>query len=208
MAIVAIFGVDGCGKTTQAMMLVDSLKKNGHDAVYVKPVFLLLAFLANHEHEVFLSVASPRTARTSVVAKGEQDRVSPRGALAGILGYLYALATYFFIACRLSRGRIVVCDRYFFQFFFDLYGKSAHKVVDVFPKPDIAFFLDAEIDSLYSRMSDPSDSSTSRVYFVDVHRMLEGICKKYGFARINAGQSAERIGEALLKKVVDVTEGT
>ena len=66
----------------------------------------------------------------------------------------------------LSWNKIVVCDRYFYQFFFDLFGGLSKKVIRVFPKPDITFFLDGDLDVFYSRINSPSDAMVSRDYYM------------------------------------------
>ena len=59
-----------------------------------------------------------------------------------------------------------VCDRYFYQVFFDLFGGLSKKVIRVFPKPDITFFLDGDLDVFYSRINSPSDAMVSRDYYM------------------------------------------
>lgn len=203
MAVVAIVGVDGCGKTTQAKMLVDSLRKGGYDAVCVEPVFLLLRFLAKSQYENLLSLLSPRRERTSTAAREQGEFLPMTRILMGILGYLYALITYLLISSQSSGRRIVVCDRFFFQFFFDLYGESADSIVEAFPKPDITFVMNGDLDCLYERMRSPSDIATGREYYLQVKSLLERISRRHGFIHIDAEEDRDVVGRRLLSHITN-----
>ncbi|MCK4444947.1 MAG: hypothetical protein KAW09_10410 [Thermoplasmata archaeon] len=204
MAIVAIVGLDGCGKTTQARMLVRGLREAGHDSIYVEPVLLLLNLLTESQPNRFTSLLSPRKARTSIESRSQEDSQRPRRVVLGFLAYLYALLTYLLMVRYSAKRRIVVCDRYFYQFFFDSFGNYADAVIDVFPKPDMTFYLDGRVDYLHERMDDPSDVSTSKSYFFKVEEMFNRISGKYGFVRVDADLSPDSIGGLLLKKVANV----
>ncbi len=203
MPIVAVVGIDGCGKTTQAKMLVSSLRSMGYDAEYVRSEFLLLELLNGFGEEKVMSRLSPRKARNRNTAQENGRSSNARRAVIGLLGYLYALTTYLVIAFQSSRKKIVVCDRYFLQFFYNLFGRRADLAIDLFPKADITFFLEGSLEILYSRMRDPSDKSTSTSYYTDVEEMFEEVSKKYGFIRVDASVNADLIGKELLQKVVD-----
>lgn len=203
MVVVAIVGIDGSGKTTQAKMLVDSLRRKGYAATYVEPAFMLLQLLGNTEQTDLLSKMSPRKSRTSVTGEERRRGLRLGRVLIAILGYTYALLTYLLIAHKSNKEGIIVCDRYFFQFFFDLFGEYADSIIDIFPKPDITLFLDGQLDSLHSRMVDPSDASTSKAYFVEVGSLFEGISKKYDFIRVNAELRADLIANEIVQEVVD-----
>ena len=159
----AIEGVDGCGKTTQAKMLVDRLNKNGYKATYVRPVYVLLNFIRLKEEDK--NSVSPRRARVSEISN---KKSIIRKALMGLLGYPYALATYIFMKFYLGRNKIIVCDRYFYQFFFDLFGTQGESAINFFPRLDITFFLDGDLDLFYSRMDNSFDVSVGRNYYAEV----------------------------------------
>ncbi|CAD6493849.1 MAG: Thymidylate kinase [Candidatus Argoarchaeum ethanivorans] len=140
----AIEGIDGCGKTTQANMLVDRLKKEEIEATYVRPIYVLLNLI--RLGEVTKNPVSPRRARAS----NKKSSILQR-AVMGLFGYPYAITTYIYLKLT-SKDKIIVCDRYFYQFFFDLFGEISEKVIRIFPKSDITFFLDGNLDIFYSRM--------------------------------------------------------
>lgn len=198
MTIVAIIGPDGCGKTTQAKMLVDRLKNGGHKAIYVRPVFILLNILnRSKNNDVFL--ISPRKTRTSKTNDSRKYGVvfSSRKFFMCLLGYPYALVTYTLMKFYLNRNKIVVCDRYFYQFFFDLFGGWGENIIKFFPRPDITFFINGDLDLFRSRMNDPFDASVSRDYYIDVLNLYRKVSQKYGFIQIDASLNEEVINDAI-----------
>jgi dTMP kinase len=206
MTIVAIVGIDGSGKTTQAKMLVRNLKSQGYDATYVEPVFFLLRLLMKSDHERLRSSVSPRNARKASTTEETHGRSLVVRIVTGTLGYLYAFLTYVILARKSFSSKVVVCDRYFFQFFYDLYGERAVSFIDVLPKPDITFFLQGQVVSLHSRMTDPSDAATSWDYFSEVDSMYDSLSKRYCFNRVDAESEADLIGQELLEKVINASK--
>jgi thymidylate kinase len=190
---VAIEGIDGCGKTTQARMLVDRLKMNGYETTCVRPVYVLLNLMRLRVRDK--NSVSPR--KTRVYETPNKNPAIIQRAFMGLLGYLYALATYIFLKVY-CRNKIVVCDRYFYQFFFDLFGNWNGNVIKFFPKPDTTFFLDGDLDLFYSRMDNSFDASVSRDYYSEVLNLYKKISQKYGFIQIDAKLNKEAINGVIL----------
>ena len=188
----AIEGVDGCGKTTQAKMLVDRLKKNGYETTYVRPVYALLDLI--HLGKEDKNSVSPRRTRVSEISNEKLSIM--RRALMGLFGYLYALVTYIFLKFG-SGNKIIVCDRYFYQFFFDLFGNWSGNIIKIFPKPDITFFLDGDLDLFYLRMDNSFDASINRDYYTDVLNLYRKISQKYGFVQIDTNLNKEAINDVM-----------
>lgn len=204
----AIEGIDGCGKTTQAKMLVERLRERGYKAMYVQPIFILLNILIRSKNNDVAPI-SPRKTRTSQLSKS--DKREKKSFLVrlfmGLLGYPYALATYIFIKVYLSRNKIVVCDRYFYQFFFDLFGNWSDKIIKIFPRPDIAFFLDGDLDIFYSRMDNSFDASVGKDYYIDVLNLYRNVSKKYGFIQIDANLNKETINDIMFMRLTKKMKG-
>jgi thymidylate kinase len=186
---VAIEGVDGCGKTTQAKMLGDRLKKEGYETTCVRPIYVLLNLIRLGEEDK--NSVSPRRARVS----NEKSPIMQR-TLMSLFGYPYALVTYIHMKL-MSRNKIVVCDRYFYQFFFDLFGDWSENVTKFFPKADVTFFLDGNLDLFYSRMNDSFDVSVDRDYYMAVLNLYRRISQKYGFIQVDANLNKESINDIM-----------
>ena len=204
----AIEGVDGCGKTTQAKMLVDRLENEGYEAVYVQPIFILLNILARSKGNDVAPI-SPRKTRTSQMSDSDKyrNKFSLKKLFIGLLGYPYAFATYIFMKVYLSRNKIVVCDRYLYQFFFDLFGDFSKKIIRIFPKPDITFFLDGDLDVFYSRMDNSFDASVSSDYYTEVINLYRRISQKYDFIQVNANHNKEAINDAIFMYLIKGMKG-
>jgi len=107
----------------------------------------------------------------------------------------------------LSRNKIVVCDRYFYQFFFDLFWDFSEKVVRIFPKPDITFFSDGDLDIFYSRMDSSFDASVDRSYYTKVLNLYREVSQKYGFIQIDANLNRDVINDAIYMHLIKAMEG-
>lgn len=198
----AIEGVDGCGKTTQAKMLVDRLKNKEYKATYIQPVFILLNVLTQSKGNDVLLI-SPRKTRTSQMSDSDKHgkRFLSKKLFMTLLGYPYALTTYLFIKFFLGRNKIVVCDRYFYQFFFDLFGNWSENIIKIFPRSDVTFFLDGDLDLFYSRMNNSFDASVGRDYYAEVLNLYRKLSQKYGFVQIDAKLNKEAINDILFMRL-------
>ncbi len=191
--IVAIVGIDGCGKTTQAQMLVERLKCTGYDAVYVRPVYAILRCLTGGQNLHALPV-SPRKIRVSRASSGFGKLLLP--AL-GVAGYFYAFASYIFIKYLLGRNKIVVCDRYFYQFFYDNFGGLSKTMAGLLPRPGVIFYLNSEINVLQARMTSSFDVEVVQSYYRSVIEMLNALSVRHGFVEINAQLNKEQISDEI-----------
>jgi len=89
----------------------------------------------------------------------------------------------------LRKGKLVVCDRYFY----DLYGQNKYKgkvtkmLMKLFPKPDYLFLLDAEMKNLISRdkFTDIMSSNVKRSSVRKVHTPEEIMGQKKRYYQIS-----------------------
>jgi thymidylate kinase len=211
MSIVAIVGPDGSGKTTHAKLLVDSLGRMGYDATYLRPVFLPFTLLKDSQGtgEREISLPSARRLRHSQYDEaeggGNVSRLSSflGQCVMGYAGFLYALIAFVVLSISARTSQVAVCDRYFFQYFFDLYGKRADTVIDVFPRPHITYLIEGDLDLLVPRMRDPSDVSASRAYHIAVLQLYSTISDKYDFVQLDAHSDVNELSEQILAHLVE-----
>ena len=161
--IVAIVGPDASGKTTQARLLTERLQAAGYNAQYIHGLYYLSdAFPgANWLRERI----GPRTLRT-------ERRKSPGPiyrtfrVLFTWFSYFFALTAIFSVSVR-SRNQIVVFDRYYHQFFYDVYGPVSVPLSRSLPTPWKTIYLNAEFDVLRTRMN-AGDRSVDDSYYTAV----------------------------------------
>ncbi|MFC2058322.1 dTMP kinase [Chloroflexota bacterium] len=201
MAIVVIEGLDGSGKTTQAKLLVQRLTNESVDAIYVRPVYIfvdLLLTITRGKIRIFLpSARRMKASRAGTLNKFIRGLLFIRTALVGILGYSYALLSYLVIAFHSNRGRLVVCDRYFYQFFFDLFGDRGENVMAMFPSTDLTFLLEGDLDALYPRMEPVSDMPSSCGYYEKAASFYRSIIRRRDLIRIDAGLDENTINDII-----------
>jgi len=195
LSIITIIGLDGSGKTTQAKLLVQKLNASGIKASYARPDYVLIELLSSIKLPVDRFLPSPRQERTGVGSNPAQKKKKRRllGWFMALSGYIYAWINYIIIVFYNRQKRVVVGDRYFYQFFYDIYGANSRKVIKFFPKPDIVYFLDGNLELFRSRMTNPLDKAVSDDYYAKVHSLLLELAPKYGFVTIDAGQNVDSI---------------
>ena len=182
-------------------MLTNQLNDNGCNAMYCRPIFILVNLLTRSTNKDLTSI-SPRLSSTSTNSSKSKKSFSVKKMVLGLLGYPYALMTYISMKLYFGRGKILVCDRYFYQFFFDLYGNWSNVIVNLFPKPDITFFIDGDLDVFYSRMDDPFDMNVKSDYYAQVLALFRKTSNEYNFIQIDANSSKERMNEIIYSHLV------
>ncbi|HIE18999.1 TPA: dTMP kinase [Candidatus Bathyarchaeota archaeon] len=135
---ICIEGLDKSGKTTQSNLLVEALRRKGHDAVYTfepsdgKIGRFIREYVLNRKERVYAMIeallfAADRTEHTET-----------------------------FIKPNLRKGKIVISDRYLFSSL--AYQGAAgvniswiKKINKAAVKPDLAIYLDVPVDEIFHR---------------------------------------------------------
>ena len=172
--VIALVGPDGAGKTTHARVLTDRLCSAGHNAICIRPIFMLMEIITGKQK--MLKGLSPRLYRI--------DRVKDKGKLNGLLrksllmifGYPYIIVSHLYLKYIHRKKGILICDRYFFQVFYDIFGKQSKWIKKLMPTPDLTFYLQTDFNIFRSRQSH-SDSSYPSEYFQSVECFFSTICK-------------------------------
>ena len=139
-------GIDGAGKTTQARMLAQRLKKEGI------PVEL---------------VADPGTTRIGTAIRQillhNDDPISPAAQMLLFSAARAELAAY--IQQRVSEGVVIICDRWLLSTLVyqgEINNISTELITHIFREtsyvcPEICFLLDISPEDAKARMGDPRD---------------------------------------------------
>jgi len=201
--IIAIIGPDGCGKTTQAKMLVESLNRIGYDSIYVHSNDVLFSTISSNK-PLNLNQLGPRNFRKSKNESSKERHVyrMPLQIIASSLGFFYALFSYVYIKYVLDRNKIIVCDRYYYQFFNDLFGEIyGEKISRMFPQPEMIFLLDLDINLLYSRMIDKADRNIGKDYYIKLFRLYKKLGDDLNFIQIDSRLEKEKVNELIFNNV-------
>ncbi len=196
---IALEGIDGSGKTTQALKVVELLNKNGYKAIYTKePTGGIIGKLLR---EQILS-GKVKVPPVSIQYLMSADRAMHQEE----------------ITEELKKGTIVVTDRYFWSAvcygIADLpqavnYYLTALSVLSPYTRflsPDVTFFLDLPIKSSLKRIG----KSLKHREIYDNEEKLKKIKKAYDllkekfvkeFAIINADREVDEVTKDLFKKI-------
>lgn len=162
---IAIVGPDGSGKTTQAKLLVNRLQAAGYDAHYVHALYYLSDTIpyANRLRRRI----GPRKTRTREPGAFPLLYLVQR-AVFGLLGFWFALLTIGIVSLQFRHQRqVVIFDRYYQQFFYDVYGPSSAPFSRLLPQPWRTIHLDAEVATLQARMG-TADRTVDEEYYATV----------------------------------------
>ncbi len=199
---IAFEGLDGCGKTTQAKMLIDYLSRGdmphkhvrepGGTVVGVKIRQLLL------DPETMLTTWGEAMLYATARAQLVQDVISP----------------------ALARGEVVVCDRYLFSSLaYQGYGLGLNvelvKTINMKAVggllPHISFLLDIPPEAGLQRQS--SQRGLDRIeqrdsnYHQRVRCGYQQLAKEYSLIILNGEASAEEIHRQVIERVNTYIEG-
>ncbi len=172
MILIYISGIDGCGKTTQAKLLVDLLKENGFDAQYAwlrwePSMKKLFSFL-----RLMLETSNPK----KCLSKEDHEKIRHNKWVSfktkilsrkvmRWLWWTYACADYYFTSRKRFRrlnSEVVIVDRYLLDFLIDQASNLGIKSADTqkllnkfflkrFKPPDLNILIDLPASEGYTR---------------------------------------------------------
>lgn len=183
---ICVEGLDGCGKTTQARILVKRLKKIGYDAIYT---------------------AEPSSGRIGMLVKryflqGEK-RVS-----AVVEALLFAADRFEHVEKEvipaLNEGKIVVSDRYVYSSLayqgadgLDL--KWIEMVNDHVIRPDLAIFVDVEPEAVVQRLKPKKSVMENLETQRKVREVYMEFVENGELAKIDGNKSKRGVADDILK---------
>ncbi len=187
---ICIEGVDGCGKTTQARMLVSNLKRRGFDAIYTtEPSVgnvgrLIRRFVLDREKRV------PIALEALLFAADRVDHVENG------------------IRALLKQGKIVVCDRYVFS---SLAYQGAGGLdldwidsVNRFAlKPDLALLLDVPPEVVVNRLKSKRSVMENMKNLKKVREVYLSLVKQHRMVLLDADKSVKEVSKSVLAIVLE-----
>lgn len=185
--LIALVGVNGAGKTTMANAAMEKY--------YDIATFFHGSFGYYFGWESFLPLTKLLSKQMkkkdkSVFKDLNKSKFSLKKELVFVYEYIEYLARYLFLVRpKLKRGKLVVCDRYFY----DIYGQHNCKsyvmnlLMRLFPKPDYLFVLDAPVSVISKRDKDVNlfSKKTNRSSKRNVHAEEYLMNQKRRYERIN-----------------------
>ena len=222
--VVALSGIDGSGKSTQAAALAEALTALGHDAVVewsritydpglraiAAPVKKLLARLEPASDEP--PPLHPRGVNGELMrpgdaaAQGLRERVPVvNHAWVVVVAVVHALSQRRSLAPHLRAGRVVVRDRYVLDATVqleDVYGGGRGAGLPgrllrlICPKPAAAFWLDVDPRLAYERK--PEEYSAEEL--AGHRRHYETLHGRLGLERVDGSRDAEQVGGDLARR--------
>lgn len=211
-AVIALSGLDGSGKSTQARHLKEVLQRLGIDAVVewnritanpsldviAAPVKRLLGSRSD-------ASGSPTSKPGDATAHPLRERSrSVNYAWAAIVALANASAHRRAVGRHIRNGRVVICDRYVLDSIAhlrDVYGRNSRfrlqtAIIKVLsPSPSASYWLDVEPSVALARKADEytlEELTTQRRLYEDLYPSVRAV-------RIDGGQSEKKICETIAK---------
>ena len=189
---IAFVGMDGSGKTTT----IKNLKKNLTDKGFNVSVMNLGIY---HKRSKFMNILSKlywKFKRKKIIKREIEAGGSVKAptTLKNILRFLDMYLRY-----RKSKKRqgIVLYDRYFYDFIFYKEPNMLTKLlVKIAPKPDLIFYLKADVNDLYKRKREYSVD-----FIKDAIKRMNKYINKLNLIEINTSKSKKIVRREVINKI-------
>ncbi|MER7458433.1 thymidylate kinase [Micromonospora sp. NPDC126480] len=186
---VALIGIDGSGKTTQAHRLADALTAAGLPATYHR----------NAGGRRFLGRVAQRLGRP------DAQRLLGRGGLLVVESLLRWLAIAAALLGRLLTGRVAVMDRYSACQYASIrahggqrWERLARLGYRLFPRPQVTFLLAVDPLEAYRRIERRGTDHESMRYLAAADRAYRTLPEHPTFVLIDAGRPADEVSRDIL----------
>ena len=221
-AVVALSGLDGAGKSTQAELLVDTLDRLGHDAVAVWTRIAAEGWVWELRHRVgrvirlLLRLRGRGGTRAEVRASpGQQDDITALRESSTFLTQAWAtfvaLANVYAhqraVARHVAQGRVVVCDRWVLDSVVHLRARFGEErawrgqallIRLLSPKPARAFLLDISAEVAQTRKQEDEPEWLARL-----ERLYREEQPRLGVRRLDGTRPRDELAAEIAREVWD-----
>jgi len=190
---VCIEGLDGCGKTTQAKLLVKRLKNRGYDVIYTAEPSLgkIGQFIKKHCLHGAKRVSSIVEALLFAADRFEHVERD--------------------VIPALNEGKLVVSDRYVYsslayQGAAGLDLKWIEKINEHALRPDLAFFVDVKPEIVIKRLKPKKSVMENLETQRKVREVYTKFVEKGELTKIDGNRSKKEVSNDILKAVLNFLE--
>jgi thymidylate kinase len=210
---VCFIGIDGSGKTTHAFSLYQNLGQLGIVANLVRPEYLVMRYMPNF----FLTWMSKNVFSRSKARIDGSEKSSKDGRYlssifskarhsvlnSGLL--LYSWLTY--LALVELRNKVIIFDRYFYDWVFNLNQNRMNGLLFFLPKPDMVFVLDLEVNDAFSRMHSEKDKEFRREYYSSLRNWYLEMARLHGFIVVSSKLDFAKMSSQELRNTLSYLRG-
>ena len=200
---VCFSGMDGTGKTTLAQFVAETLIEWDWSTVQIwTPDFFVIrypiALIRHLRRGTNDSMGNPSLTPGS---KPKPLRLFPYLALLDNWAFYWVQ-----IKPHLIQGQVVVCDRYFYNFFlsFEYYGYASARTTAFctchLPRPDLSFVLDCEPEIAWRR---ERDGLHNLAFFQAQRERYRSLARRLQFDLIDTNQALERTAEQIRARLAE-----
>lgn len=198
--LVVFTGIDGSGKTTQAKLLVDKLKQEQKDVVYIRnkwEPFILRPLIRRWKRSQNKGLNDLSLKPDDIKEKKQVLLGNPFFRFLWLIAFFldYGLQIFFKIRFRIHKPDILVSDRIFYDSVIDQainLGERKNVLLDrldsfwmkiLFPVPDLVFYVDCPEDVAFKRKQD--EYTPNIEYLVDRRKLYLSLSGKYKWIQID-----------------------
>jgi thymidylate kinase len=201
--LICFIGQHGSGKTTHALALRKALLAKGLGCKYLRLEYTFTKFLPKKVREEAKNVAPLVVPHLTQIEKGKGN-----SGLVKLLVQVFLLMdcyiTYFIKITPLDARFVVICDRYFFEWF-NYYGKIEERhFLPLIPKPDLAFLLDLPAAIAASRATLSEDKLIPLSSFYLERQNLLNLAYRMKFIIVNSTSDCESLKKFIVDCVIDL----
>ncbi|GLY01370.1 dTMP kinase [Actinoplanes sp. NBRC 101535] len=193
---IALVGIDGSGKTTQAHRLADELAATGLPAEYRR----------NAGGRRWVGRLAAVLGKADAHGRADAEDLIGRRAMLGVESVLRWFAILRTLLVRMvSPGRITVLDRYAACQFASLRARGAHPRAErrarlayrLFPAPDLTFYLSVDPEVAYERIERRGYDHETMAYLRAAVAAYRSLPEHRGFVVIDANGTPDQVNAAI-----------